>query len=484
MHHSKGCLVAPCTARCISCLPHHRTPASRPPGAGGQHALGLPELQRRYAHLPPNALQQLLSQLLERRRGEAPQPAARGLTSLLEPAALGVLGGGPPPPPPPAWLRPGAALPSQVHRLLLRRQAGLGRPAGAQPPEEFGRALQHQLTVRGHRYAVYCLAYDRSGRYVVTGSDDRLVKVGAGRGAAAAAAAAVLLLPLPAAAAAAAAAAVLLLSCRRCCSPLLLLLLLPLPLLKPCLLLWFVPVRERSLRHRTQCRQPAPHYSALASSPSNPHCHPAATTADLVDAHGAAAGLVPRPRRGNHRPGGFVRQQPSSLQLHGRNHPRVAAGGGGPGGCWVGGLGLPLKGGCCRRGVGRCQAAAPEQRQGAGMAGAAQGLHGTWRCAISVCLPCCVLLLKPAAAPPCPACRAARAGRGCRCRCWWGMPALQLSWTSTPPCLMRCCPPRSTAPAASGGRGTAPRRPSCCEWTPCALAWRPRARHGARCAEY
>ena len=142
-----------------------------------------PELQRRYAHLPPDALQQLLSQLLERRRGEAPQPAARGLTSLLEPAALSVLSGGSSSThkPPPAWLRPGAALPSQVHRLLLLRQAGLLRsaqhPVTLQPPEELGRALQHQLTVRGHRFAVYCVSYDRSGRYIVTGSDDRLVKV-------------------------------------------------------------------------------------------------------------------------------------------------------------------------------------------------------------------------------------------------------------------------------------------------------------------
>ncbi len=82
----------------------------------------------------------------------------------------------------PAWLRPAAALPSQVHRLLLLRQGGLLRsaqhPATLQPPEEFGRVLQHQLTVRGHRFAVYCVTYDRSGRYIVTGSDDRLVKVG------------------------------------------------------------------------------------------------------------------------------------------------------------------------------------------------------------------------------------------------------------------------------------------------------------------
>lgn len=31
--------------------------------------------------------------------------------------------------------------------------------------------------MRGHRAAVYCIAFDRSGRYIITGSDDRLVKV-------------------------------------------------------------------------------------------------------------------------------------------------------------------------------------------------------------------------------------------------------------------------------------------------------------------
>ncbi|KAL4448446.1 hypothetical protein ABPG75_005665 [Micractinium tetrahymenae] len=157
---------------------------------GAEHALSFAELQQRYAHLPPNALQQLLSQLLERRRAETPQPAARGLTSLLEPAALSVLsgggGGGGTAPAlaasgPPSWLRSGRLLPSDAYRLLLLRQAGLLRsaqhPAAIQPPEAYARQLAHSLTVRGHRFAVYCLAYDRTGRYLITGSDDRLVKI-------------------------------------------------------------------------------------------------------------------------------------------------------------------------------------------------------------------------------------------------------------------------------------------------------------------
>jgi PH-interacting protein len=153
--------------------------------AGAAHALGLAELRQRYSHLPSDALQRLLAQLLARRRAEAPQPAARGLTSLLESGALSVLGGSAAAAAaaavPPAWLRPGATLPSQPRRLLLLRECGLTR--GAQhaavvaPPADVGRQLAHQTTVRGHRFAVYCLAYDRTGRYVITGSDDRLVKV-------------------------------------------------------------------------------------------------------------------------------------------------------------------------------------------------------------------------------------------------------------------------------------------------------------------
>ena len=86
-------------------------------------------------------------------------------------------------PPPPRWLRPGASLCSEARRLLLLRAGGLCRagshPGVVAPTEAYARQLSHVLTVRGHRFAVYCVCYDRSGRFIVTGSDDRLVKVGA-----------------------------------------------------------------------------------------------------------------------------------------------------------------------------------------------------------------------------------------------------------------------------------------------------------------
>ena len=46
-----------------------------------------------------------------------------------------------------------------------------------QPPRQYVEQLRHQRTLRGHHFAVYCIAFDRTGRYVITGSDDHLVKV-------------------------------------------------------------------------------------------------------------------------------------------------------------------------------------------------------------------------------------------------------------------------------------------------------------------
>ncbi|CAA0834251.1 Unknown protein [Striga hermonthica] len=44
-------------------------------------------------------------------------------------------------------------------------------------PSTIVQKMQNIKNVRGHRNAVYCAIFDRSGRYVITGSDDRLVKI-------------------------------------------------------------------------------------------------------------------------------------------------------------------------------------------------------------------------------------------------------------------------------------------------------------------
>ena len=62
---------------------------------------------------------------------------------------------------------------------LLRRQLGLSRSSGPAllPAKELATHLKHAKTSRGHRAAVYCITFDRSGATIITGSDDRLVKV-------------------------------------------------------------------------------------------------------------------------------------------------------------------------------------------------------------------------------------------------------------------------------------------------------------------
>ncbi|KAK9831147.1 hypothetical protein WJX74_004971 [Apatococcus lobatus] len=62
---------------------------------------------------------------------------------------------------------------------LLERQLGLRHSSAPAllPGEELASGLKHVKTSRGHRAAVYCIAFARGGSLVVTGSDDRLVKL-------------------------------------------------------------------------------------------------------------------------------------------------------------------------------------------------------------------------------------------------------------------------------------------------------------------
>lgn len=66
----------------------------------------------------------------------------------------------------------------QKHALRLQ---GVSRsPAGrtAASTGQHVQHIQHHKTIRGHKLAVYCIAFDKAGRHIITGSDDRLVKVG------------------------------------------------------------------------------------------------------------------------------------------------------------------------------------------------------------------------------------------------------------------------------------------------------------------
>lgn len=156
--------------------------------AGNTHALSYEELRQRYAHVPPTALQAALSSLVGQARQKGTTPGTRGLSSLLDISA-GINFGGhhlpvQPVRRPPRWTLPpaslragGQGLPSP--QLLLLSEAGAARTEQgvALGSAGYARRLQHHRTVRGHRFVAYCLAIDKTGRYIVTGSDDRLVKV-------------------------------------------------------------------------------------------------------------------------------------------------------------------------------------------------------------------------------------------------------------------------------------------------------------------
>ncbi|XP_038719342.1 PH-interacting protein-like isoform X2 [Tripterygium wilfordii] len=76
----------------------------------------------------------------------------------------------------------------QVHGLSLREIGGGFTRHHRAPsirsacyaiakPSTMVQKMQNIKKTRGHRNAVYCAIFDRSGRYVITGSDDRLVKI-------------------------------------------------------------------------------------------------------------------------------------------------------------------------------------------------------------------------------------------------------------------------------------------------------------------
>ncbi|CAM8973292.1 unnamed protein product [Rhodiola kirilowii] len=89
---------------------------------------------------------------------------------------------------PPSYLRWPHMGASQLHGLMLREiGGGFTRHHRAPSIRSACYAIAKPMTMmhkmdttkklRGHHSAVYCAIFDRSGRYVITGSDDRLVKI-------------------------------------------------------------------------------------------------------------------------------------------------------------------------------------------------------------------------------------------------------------------------------------------------------------------
>lgn len=84
-------------------------------------------------------------------------------------------------PPLPQWLRPPHHTKSLARKLQLRALGGGGgglRSARALlPPLDLAGHVQHLQSMRGHQFAVYCISFDKLGRHIITGSDDTFIKV-------------------------------------------------------------------------------------------------------------------------------------------------------------------------------------------------------------------------------------------------------------------------------------------------------------------
>ncbi|KAJ1297475.1 hypothetical protein BS78_01G379400 [Paspalum vaginatum] len=87
----------------------------------------------------------------------------------------------------PSYLRWPHIQADQVHGLSLREIGGFTKHCRAPSvrascyaiakPSTLVEKMQIIKRLRGHQNAVYCATFDRTGRYVITGSDDRLVKI-------------------------------------------------------------------------------------------------------------------------------------------------------------------------------------------------------------------------------------------------------------------------------------------------------------------
>ncbi|XP_027354990.1 PH-interacting protein isoform X2 [Abrus precatorius] len=156
-------------------------------------------LVERYPHIEKDHLVKLLKQLLLNTAspslgmssGNAPNAA--DVPTLLGRASFSLLSHdrekmNPEIKRPPPHLRWPHMKANQVHGLNLREIGG-GFPRhhrapsiraacyAIAKPSTMVQKMQNIKRLRGHRNAVYCAIFDRSGRYVITGSDDRLVKV-------------------------------------------------------------------------------------------------------------------------------------------------------------------------------------------------------------------------------------------------------------------------------------------------------------------
>ncbi|CAN7003997.1 unnamed protein product [Brassica oleracea var. botrytis] len=168
---------------------------------GNSFPLDYAELAKSYSHVKRDHLVELLKQLVfvssrptpSRGLADGNKLVTAGVPTLLGTGSFSLLSydkdiAGSDLKPPPIGMRWPHMHADQVRGLSLREiGGGFARHHRAPSiraacyvivkPSTMVQKMQNIKRLRGHRNAVYCAILDRSGRYVITGSDDRLVKV-------------------------------------------------------------------------------------------------------------------------------------------------------------------------------------------------------------------------------------------------------------------------------------------------------------------
>ncbi|KAI5084332.1 hypothetical protein GOP47_0000501 [Adiantum capillus-veneris] len=151
--------------------------------------LSYSQLLERFSFIEKNHLVRLLEELFNRNTAwrfnfDAKNPTAADASTLLGNGSVSLLNNGSGTP----QLNCLRNRAGQVYGLTLRELGGgLARHQRAPAiraasyeilqPSVLVNRIQKIKTFRGHRNAVYCAIFDKSGEYIITGSDDRLVKV-------------------------------------------------------------------------------------------------------------------------------------------------------------------------------------------------------------------------------------------------------------------------------------------------------------------
>ncbi|RUS29919.1 hypothetical protein BC938DRAFT_480071 [Jimgerdemannia flammicorona] len=154
---------------------------------GKSHVKTVDELIQQYPHVTPHHLHTLLSRLTVHANTRLPPPAP-GLGTLLGHADASLLRTTSVHEQKPFV---GHAPRTQLQKLIVGRRLSNPHPclsfqarelgarsfARESPPRFIAKSYQELVTVFGHRFAVYCVKFDRTGLRLITGSDDYLVKI-------------------------------------------------------------------------------------------------------------------------------------------------------------------------------------------------------------------------------------------------------------------------------------------------------------------